>query len=141
MLFYFHPNKVLKPGGLLFFRDYGLYDHAMLRFSPANKLSDNFYVRQDGTRAYYFSKGKLKSSFHLCPFHKFTSSLFVPLTFISKKIYVFACVYFTITCWQLKEERHNSNRGLLGRGVYQRGRCFRQRCFIERRTLFNRGLD
>lgn len=30
----------------------------MLRFNPANKLSDNFYVRQDGTRAYYFSKGE-----------------------------------------------------------------------------------
>ena len=31
----------------------------MLRFNPANKLSENFYVRQDGTRAYYFSKGEL----------------------------------------------------------------------------------
>ena len=50
--------QILKPGGLLFFRDYGLYDHAMLRFNPRNKLSDNFYVRQDGTRAYYFSKGR-----------------------------------------------------------------------------------
>ena len=40
-------------------RDYGLYDHAMLRFAPGHKLSDSFYVRQDGTRAYYFSKGKL----------------------------------------------------------------------------------
>ena len=52
--------QILKPGGLLFFRDYGLYDHAMLRFNPRNKLSDNFYVRQDGTRAYYFSKGRLQ---------------------------------------------------------------------------------
>ena len=40
-------------------RDYGLYDHAMLRFAPGHKLADSFYVRQDGTRAYYFSKGKL----------------------------------------------------------------------------------
>ena len=55
---YFCLYQVLKPGGLLFFRDYGLYDHAMLRFNPANKLANNFYVRQDGTRAYYFSKGK-----------------------------------------------------------------------------------
>ena len=32
----------------------------MLRFNPRNKMSDNFYVRQDGTRAYYFSKGRLQ---------------------------------------------------------------------------------
>ncbi|XP_033762193.1 tRNA N(3)-methylcytidine methyltransferase METTL6-like [Pecten maximus] len=47
--------KVLRPGGLLLFRDYGLYDYAMLRFQSGHKLSENFYVRQDGTRAYYFS--------------------------------------------------------------------------------------
>ena len=54
--FYF---QVLKPGGHILFRDYGLFDHAMLRFAPGHKLSDNFYVRQDGTRAYYFSKGRI----------------------------------------------------------------------------------
>ena len=40
----------------MFFRDYGLYDHAMLRFSKGHKISENFYMRQDGTRAYYFSE-------------------------------------------------------------------------------------
>eukprot|EP00118_Oscarella_pearsei_P010401 m.63723 g.63723 ORF g.63723 m.63723 type:complete len:275 (+) comp35187_c0_seq1:74-898(+) len=50
---------VLKLGGMLLFRDYGLYDHAMLRFDRGKKLEENFYVRQDGTRVYYFSKEKL----------------------------------------------------------------------------------
>ncbi|XP_071811838.1 tRNA N(3)-cytidine methyltransferase METTL6-like [Apostichopus japonicus] len=60
-----HPDKmlssiqnissVLKPGGMVLFRDYGLNDHAMLRFSKGHKLADSFYVRQDGTRAFFFS--------------------------------------------------------------------------------------
>ena len=38
-------------------RDYGLYDHAQLRFRKGHKIEENFYARQDGTRAYYFSEG------------------------------------------------------------------------------------
>ena len=44
----------LRRGGTLFVRDYGRYDEAQLRFKKGAKLSEHFYVRQDGTCAYYF---------------------------------------------------------------------------------------
>ncbi|OAF64525.1 Methyltransferase-like protein 6, partial [Intoshia linei] len=59
-----HPNnfckvltnifKIMKPGGYLFFRDYAINDHAMIRFKRDRKISDQLYVRQDGTRSYFF---------------------------------------------------------------------------------------
>ncbi|XP_026172395.1 tRNA N(3)-cytidine methyltransferase METTL6 [Mastacembelus armatus] len=56
-------NRVLRPGGVVLFRDYGLYDHAMLRFKTGSKLGENFYVRQDGTRSFFFSKEFLAELF------------------------------------------------------------------------------
>lgn len=47
--------RLLKPGGTLLFRDYGLYDMAQIRFKAGNKIDENFYVRQDNTRSYYFA--------------------------------------------------------------------------------------
>ncbi|VVA93971.1 unnamed protein product [Arabis nemorensis] len=46
--------SVLKPGGLLLFRDYGLFDMTMLRFEPEKLIGFREYLRSDGTLSYFF---------------------------------------------------------------------------------------
>ncbi|KAG2633128.1 hypothetical protein PVAP13_2NG278100 [Panicum virgatum] len=52
--------SVLKPGGLLLFRDYGLYDMTMLRFLPHQRVGFWEYMRSDGTLSYFFTLDTLE---------------------------------------------------------------------------------
>ena len=55
----------LQPGGTIVFRDYGRYDESQIKLGSQRSklLKDNFYVKHDSTKCYFFTVEELKSLF------------------------------------------------------------------------------
>ncbi|KAF7124250.1 hypothetical protein RHSIM_Rhsim12G0208300 [Rhododendron simsii] len=57
-------KKVLKPDGHILLRDYAIGDYAQVELDKRNQMiSENFYIRGDGTSAFYFSEEFLSTLF------------------------------------------------------------------------------
>jgi SAM-dependent methyltransferase len=51
--------QLLRPGGILSFRDYSWGDLAQKRFAPAQRKGRGWYVRQDSTFSFFFTESGL----------------------------------------------------------------------------------
>jgi methyltransferase-like protein 6 len=59
-----HMAAVLKPNGVILFRDYGIHDMTMYRHTL--RYSENLYLRNDKTLAYYFDIDYLRKIASIC---------------------------------------------------------------------------
>jgi SAM-dependent methyltransferase len=55
---------LLRPGGLLLFRDYAAFDEAELRFGRGQRLGEHLFFRSDGTLAAYFTVPQMAREAH-----------------------------------------------------------------------------
>lgn len=52
-------HRLLRPGGEVLLRDYARGDLVQVRFRKGRYLEENFYIRGDGTRVYFFDRDEL----------------------------------------------------------------------------------
>lgn len=66
--------NAMDDNSYLYIRDYAEYDMAQLRLAKKqdSKLKDNFYLKSDGTRVFYFSESYLRELFGKFPEIKIT---------------------------------------------------------------------
>jgi tRNAThr (cytosine32-N3)-methyltransferase len=51
--------SVMKPGAVIVFRDYALYDQSQLQFKNGRCIKNNLYARGDGTLVHFFTETEL----------------------------------------------------------------------------------
>lgn len=108
----------------MIFRDYGLYDHAMLRFSRGHKISEHFYVRQDGTRAYYFTLGETITQI-------FCMGNLLPLLYLPHLVEevsdLFEGAGFESECRYVQRETVNHKEGIHAKRIFVQGKFRKKR--------------
>lgn len=75
-----HPDKLLSSvrnvyncmskDGVVLFRDYAVNDMTEIRFKAGHKIGEHFYMRQDGTRTYFFTIENIENVFESAGFVK-----------------------------------------------------------------------
>ena len=65
-------RRAVSPGGVVFFRDYGVYDLPMLRFAPSARRESRVYARGDGTSLAFSSSRKFRDAFANAGFEEVT---------------------------------------------------------------------
>ena len=67
-------HSILSPGsGVLYLRDYAVYDFSQLRFGSGSVLAERLYVRADGTRSYFFVLSELERLLVECGYEVLSS--------------------------------------------------------------------